>query len=527
MNPLNKLFSFFLIIPILAIIACGGAAVPDSNQPAAAGSSSDAAPATTERVLKVATTFLDELPDPYQAGWLAVPTGLSETLFRLGEDLKPEPWLATGATQVEPLIWEIYLRKDVKFHNGVTMDAAKVKGSLDLALIRRPGTKTLLDVDKIEVKDPATILIVTNAPNPTLPGLLTNQNTSITDPDTVPESLDESASGAATTGPYQLVSFQADESMQLKAHPEYWGGPPALDRIEFVAFTEANSRVIALQSGDVDISVNLSPQGAVTVADDPSLELRLAPPSSMQFLFVNHQSPQMQDVRVRQAISMAIDRPSIVESVAQNNALAADNIFPPGFLPCSNVDGYSYNPEESRKLLSDAGYLDSDGDGIVEKDGHPLELTMQTYPQQPLLPPMLEVVQAELKDIGIGSKIEIVEYHFASQGGYDLFGYSNSTVNTGDPQWALTRQFLTGGDENRGNYSNPQVDQLIGQLTTMSDPSKRAQAACDALQVGHEDVALIPVIHPNRLYGISQQVEWPVGPHPLQIYFIDHRIGLK
>ena len=163
----------------------------------------------------------------------------------------------------------------------------------------------------------------------------------------------------------------------------------------------------------------------------------------------------------------------------------------------------------------------------MEKDGHPLELTMQTYPQQPLLPPMLEVVQAELKDIGIGSKIEIVEYHFASQGGYDLFGYSNSTVNTGDPQWALTRQFLTGGDENRGNYSNPQVDQLIGQLTTVSDPSKRVQAACDALQVGHEDVALIPVIHPNRLYGISQQVEWPVGPHPLQLYFIDHRIGLK
>lgn len=527
MNQLNRLFGLFLILPALAIMACSGAAIPDVTEAPTIDGGSEVAPSATERVLKVATTFLDEAPDPYQAGWLAVPTGLSETLFRLNEDLKPEPWLATGATQIEPLIWEISLQKDVKFHNGATMDAAKVKGSLDIALLRRPGTKTLLDVDRIEVKDPATILIVTNAPNPTLPGLLTNQNTSITDPDTLPESLDESASGAATTGPYKLVSFQADQSMIVKAHPEYWGGTPALDRIEFVAFTEANSRLIALQSGDVDVSVNLSPQGAVTVANDPSLELRLAPPSSMQFLFINHQSPQMQDVLVRQAISIAIDRQSIVDSVAQENALIADNMFPPGFLPCSNVVGYSYNPDGARKLLSDAGYLDSDGDGIVEKDGRPLALTLQTYPQQPLLPPMIEVIQAMLKDIGIDSKIEIVEFHFASQGGYDLFGYNNSTVNTGDPQWALTRQFLSGGDENRGNYSNATVDQLIGQLTTIADPAQRQLAACDALQAGQEDVALIPVMHPNRLYGISQKVDWPTGPHPLQLYFIDHRIGLK
>ena len=169
----------------------------------------------------------------------------------------------------------------------------------------------------------------------------------------------------------------------------------------------------------------------------------------------------------------------------------------------------------------------SKGDGIVEKDGQPLELTLQTYPQQPLLPPMMEVVQAMLRDIGIGSKIEIVEFHFASQGGYDLFGYRNSTVTTGDPQWGLTRQFLTGGDENRGNYSNATVDQLIGQLTTVADPTQRQQAACDALQAGHDDVALIPVMHPNRLYGVSEKVNWQVGPHPMYLYFIDDRIGLK
>ena len=214
-------------------------------------------------------TFLDEPPDLYQAGWLAVPTGLSETLFRLNEDLKPEPWLAAGATQVDPRAWEITLWEGVKFHNGVLMDASKVKSSLDLALKRRPGTRTLLDIERVEVKDPSTIVIVTNSPNPTLLGSLTNQNASIADPDTVPASLDESASGAATTGPYKLVSFSADRAMTVEAHQEYWGGPPALDRVEYVAFSEANSRLIALQAGDVDISVNLSPQGAETVETPP------------------------------------------------------------------------------------------------------------------------------------------------------------------------------------------------------------------------------------------------------------------
>ncbi len=106
-----------------------------------------------------------------------------------------------------------------------------------------------------------------------------------------------------------------------------------------------------------------------------------------------------------------------------------------------------------------------------------------------------------LRDIGIGAKVQIVEWTLASQGGYDLFGYVNSTITTGDPQWALTRQYLTGGDESRRN--------------------------CDALKAGHDDIGLIPVMFPNRLYGISKEVNWPVGPHPLQLYFIDHRIGLK
>ena len=533
-SSIGRLLGLLLASLVMGLLvpACSSSAPPQPTAapPAAAApesASPDAAAKREERVLKVAMTFLDEPPDPFQAGWLAVPTGLSETLFRMGQDLKPEPWLATGATQVGPTTWEIALRQGIKFHNGAVMDAGKVKGSLDLALARRPGTQTLLDLKSVAVKDPSTVVLETNSPNPTLLGLLTNQNTAIADPDTIPASKDESASRSATTGPYVLDSFASDQSMTVTAHPDYWGGTPALDRVEYVAFSEANIRVIALQSGDVDLAVNLSPQGAESVAADPNLEVKLAPPASMLFMFVNHQSPAMQDLGVRRAMSLAIDRATLASSVAQGNAVAAESMFPVGFLNCPNLTAYTHNTDSAKQLLADAGYQDTDGDGIVEKAGQPLELRLQTYPQQPLLPPMIEAVQAMLRDIGISSKIEIVEFHFASQGDYDLFGYSNGTVTTGDPQWALTRQYLTGGDENRGNYSNAKVDELIGDLAETSEAVAREEAACAALQAGHDDIALIPVMHPNRLYGVAKKVHWPEGPHPAWLYFINHRIGLK
>ena len=513
------LLSFALMAILL--VACGGSATPSQGDSATTGASGEV------RALKVALVWLDEPPDPYKAGWMAVPTGQAETLFKLNDSLKPEPWLASGATQIDPLTWEITLREGVKFHNGALMDAGKVKGSLELALLRRPGNRTLLDIESIKVKDPLTLLLVTNTPKPTLPGLLTNPNTSIADPDTIPESVDDSASGAAMTGPYKMVSFSADVSMIVEAHTEYWAGRPAVDRIEYVAISDSNSRMLALQSGDVDISINLPPQGATVVDNDASLEVKTATPSSMNFLFVNHERPAMQDILVRQAISIAIDRQALAESLAEGNAVAASTMFPPGFLSCQGVVGYTYDPETARSLLAEAGYEDSNGDGIVDKDGKALELVLQTYPERPLLPPMLVAIQSMLKEIGVGSDVQIVDYTLASQGGYDLFGYQNSTITTGDPHWALSRQFLTGGDENRGNFSNPKVDELIDKLSQAADAGQRQQAACEAFKAGHDEVALIPVIFPNLLYGISNQVDWPGEPHPIYLYFIDNIIGLK
>ena len=131
---------------LFAIAACGDSTTAVPAQFGTAGTSAATYGAENvsedsgeERILKVAMTFLDEPPDPFQAGWLAVPTGLAETLFKRDESLNTEPCLAAGTTEAEPTAWEISLREGVKFHNGILMDAAKVKGSLVLALLQNSG----------------------------------------------------------------------------------------------------------------------------------------------------------------------------------------------------------------------------------------------------------------------------------------------------------------------------------------------------------------------------------------------------
>ncbi len=117
--------------------------------------------AAEERTLRVGVPLLLQPPDPVIGGFNAVNTGLAETLFKLGRDLQPEPWLATGARRLDGHSWEITLQQGVQFHNGTLMDAAAVKASLERAVAKSPTVKVLLDIARLEVKAPFTLTITT------------------------------------------------------------------------------------------------------------------------------------------------------------------------------------------------------------------------------------------------------------------------------------------------------------------------------------------------------------------------------
>ena len=283
----------FALLLALAV-ACGSPAATEAppptataapQQPTAATEATEspeqpAAPAAeTERpTLKAGVIWLDSPLDPVESGWVANQSGMSENLFRLSAtNLSPEPWLATAAVQTDPLTWEISLRPDVVFHNGTAMDAEAVKASLERTIRLSPASAENLGIDTISVKDGQTITVTTTDPRPTLPGLLTSPATAITDA----AAADAAGEGnfiaaGALTGPYIPTEYIQKERLSSVANDDYWGGTPPLAGIEHLAIPDTNSRELALQAGDIDVAINISPNGSQAIDSQPGMHSKTA-----------------------------------------------------------------------------------------------------------------------------------------------------------------------------------------------------------------------------------------------------------
>ncbi len=530
-----------VVVAALAGLACGTAATPASKSaatpaPAAATAKSiprpTPAPRVAETTLRVGLEFLftNQPPDPAKGGGFElVKTGLGEALFKLGKDLKPEPWLATEARQLDEKTWDITLRQGVKFHNGAIMDAAAVKASLERAIAKSPTAKVRLDIAQIGLKNPLTLTITTNNPSPVLPGLLTDPSSVIVEAAAAEALGDAFAERPVLTGPFKLERFQQDKELVAVRHAEHWGPQPSVDRVIFKYIPDNNSRVLALQSGDIDIASYIAPESVPTVKNSSNLAVVSAAPVALDFIMLNHQREPWKDLRVRQAISLAIDRAALVKAVMQGQASPATGPFPPRMLPCNQIPEHPFNPARARQLLNEAGYQDKDGDGFLEKDGQTLTMNLLTYRQRPELNPMAEAIQGSLKAIGIKVSIQTVEQITAALRKPDWDGgmYFNNMVTTGDPHWALSRFFVTGGEANHGGYSNSGVDEMARQVGQATDRQTRERLACAASQAIVDDVAVVPLLYPNFNYGISKKVTGFDEPHPFFVHLMDNKIGKR
>ena len=515
-------------------------ATPASQQPAAptaaAQQASTVADADAERpTLNVGSIWLDSPLDPVGGSWVAIQGGMAENLFRLSAiDLSPEPWLATSAERLDPVTWEIELRSGVRFHNGAVMDAQAVKASLDRTVRLSPGDAERLSIESVEVKDDQTVIVTTAKPRPTLPGLLTNSNTAIVNA----AAADAAGEGNfvtadALTGPYIPTEYIRKERLSSVANDDYWGGVPLLAGIEYIAIPDTNSRELALQAGDIDFAINISPEGVEHFNSLPGLHSRTAGEgASVVMWWVNFERGPLSDPLVRQAVSRAIDRESIAGVVAPaGTGSFADLLLPEAMASCPGVAGPSYDPQRARELLAEAGYADSDGDGYMDKDGQTLEIVIGGYPQRFQLPIMAEAAQAMLADVGIKAEVLITEWSVVKEPSWDLFGWFNNVVDAGDPVLNVSKfvglhaDGTDGGANNYGHYSNPALVDIIAQAGPVSDIQERKEIACEALAVVAAETALLPVAHVYMMYGVNEQVTG-FEPHPYRLYMFDHRIGL-
>ena len=560
-HGIDKIIPCALGVLLVLAVACGApaattenapipAATAVSQQPSQATAASEQPAAPTARVeqpaaaadaeaerptLNAGVIWLSTPLDPVESGWVPSQSGMSENLFRLSAaDLGPEPWLATGATQIDPLTWEIGIRSGVVFHNGNVMDAQAVKDSLERTLRLSEASAESLAIDTITVKDDHTITVTTTEPRPTLPGLLTTPAVAITDA----AAADAAGEGnfinaGALTGPYMPTHYVIEERLESVAYDNYWGGTPPLAGINHIAISDTNTRELALQAGDIDFAINVSPEGAEIINAQPDLRTQTAGiGTSVVMWWVNFERGTLADPLVRRAVAHAIDRKSIAGLVAPaGTGSYADTLLPEALVTCPGVTGPGFDPMRARELLSQAGYADADGDGFVEKDGQPLEIVIGGYPQRFQLPIMAEAAQAMLAQVGIRADVQITEWSTVKEPTWDLFGWYNNVVDAGDPVLNVSKFVGLEADaessaaNNFGHYDNSGLVDIVAPAGTVSDLDGRKRIACAAMAVVTEEIALLPVAHAYMVYGVSERVTG-FEPHPHRVYIFDHRIGL-
>lgn len=458
-------------------------------------------------------------------GWYVSMYGIGETLVKFNKNMEIEPLLADSWKKVDDLTWEFHIREGVKFHNGTPLTANAVKASIERALKANPRTQEMLTVNSI-VADEQKLTITTETPHTTLLGNLADPINSIIDASAADDVI---ANAPVGTGSFKIKSYTDGSEVVVERFDEYWGGKALISEATFKYIKDDNTRSMALQSGEIDVANNVSINNLSLFEDESKYTISTTTSLRIVMSYFNFDNEFLKDPAVRKAIALGVDREGYSKSLLKDTAVAAVGPFP-GSLPFGNKNliGYTYNQVEASKILKDAGYNDTDGDGILDKDGKKLELDIAVFPTRAEIPVIGEAMQAQLKEIGIAANLKSYESvnPILSSGDFDLCLYNVNTATTGDPQSFLELYFRTGGSTNFGDYSNPTVDSLIDNFKNEYDTQKRNEIAREVQQTLLDDNAGLFIVTPmsNR---VSKSTVTGMDVYPIDFYMLNNKVDIK
>lgn len=424
---------------------------------------------------------------------------VTETLVGANENFSLKPGLATSWKQLDEDTWEFKLRNNVTFHDGSEMTAKEVKFTLEKVISENPKVASMLNIDSIEAVDNYTIKIKTKEINPILPGILHYPDTAIISP----SSYDEKGEFVKPvgTGPYKFESFDDQtRTLTVVKNENWWGGKVGLDKMIIKGVPDPNTRAMAIENGELDFTVDVpySETDRINAIDGINVEKYKTPRVYKIDLNLKHEP--LEDVRVRQAMSYAINRSDIAENVLYNVGEAAGGPFLPTMVWANkSLKPYSQNLKKADELLTAAGWVDTDGDGIRDKDGKPLKLNLMTYAARPGLPPMAEAITAQLKEAGIDAETEILEMGSIDdrreKGNWDLYLAAYNIAMVPDPEYILTNWYMTNGTDNGPGYSNPKVDALIKEARKITDLNERYKKFNEVESIVYDEQPMIIVAY--------------------------------
>jgi len=446
---------------------------------------------------------------------------LHTPLVRYDSSYRIRPWLARS--------WELgdssvvfHLRDDVRWHDGEPVTAEDVaftyRRARDPATASPLGAVYLQDVSSVEVLGPHTVRFGF------APGRADPLQDFYWPP--VPEHLLGSVppSGMAThpygrepvgSGPFRLTSWRPGVELRFRAVEEFpagLGGTPGIERVVYRILPEATTRLRELLRGELHVDGPLAPRHAERVERAPGVRVESFPWRQFVYMGWNTRDPRLAGAEVRRALTLAIDRPGLLAAALHGRGRVATGVIPPWHPYHPDLAPLPHDPDSARTLLAANGWIDRDGDGVRERGGRRLRLTLLSSRENELLSDLAQMIQAQMTEVGVALEPRLLEWQTV------LSRHRRREFEVVLTDWILdhfrvdprplfhSRQARREGSANRSSYSSPVADSLMELGIGTRDPARAARIWEEFSRVLQWDQPFTFLFWKDEVAGVSHEL---------------------
>ncbi|MEM4528329.1 MAG: ABC transporter substrate-binding protein [Desulfurococcaceae archaeon] len=413
-----------------------------------------------------------------------------------------------------------HLPKDAKFSNGDPLTAEAIKKSIERYIEISPYAEDFADVKEIVVVDNYTLKLIFSRPAPYIWSVLVTAYGAPVNA-YLAEKIGNEAFGreAVGSGPYKVKEWVRGSHVTLIRNDYYKTNLPFvnnkgpntyIDEIIIRFIPEDLTRITELEAGRVHIVRGVPLEMVKRLKDNPNIKLYEVVTPGIYYLMVNVRDAKLSDVRVRQAIMMAINRTELAVALDHNIIPWHSFLSPTQFCYNSTIEEiaskrYAYDLDKAKALLREAGWIDTDGDGVLDKDGIPFKLTLLSAVDDPAMKKLAPLIQAQLKKIGIDVEIKEYTYDYVRTMTRNWeFEIAFRRFSWPDPDILIYLVHSTIGNY---TYANPEVDELLELGRGVVDVTERSRVYSKVQEILLDDLPLIPLFVLKDYLAVNKNVE--------------------
>jgi peptide/nickel transport system substrate-binding protein len=448
----------------------------------------------------------------------AIMSLVQEGPLAFADDLSLTAGVAESWSQADPTTYKYALRKGVTFGDGSPLTPDDVVASFQYHMNPKSASQLAAffsPVASVEATGESEVTVKLKAPSVQFqytPAHMAGFIFKKAQLEESPEDIGTPDALPLGTGPYRLVEFSPADRVVLEARDDYWGPRPVAKRIVFTAIPDRQTRLLAMQNGDIDGTFDLAISDVEQWKALGNADVITAPSLGIFTLTLDHSAAPFDDIHVRKAIAYSIDRQGLVQALLKGNGEPATALNPPemwaGVLPLDDVKafyatlpGYQFDIEKAKAELAQSAHAEG------------FEVTVPASSADPYMVNIMQSVAENLKQIGIKVNVQetdanqwLAGYFRHENLGMQIMAYYPDFADPANYPYLFFASTNAAKDGMNGsNFKNADVDAAIAVANQESDPAKRAEALKKVFEIANEDVALVPIFWPASAMAINNK----------------------